>query len=461
MPNIVILHEGMKKISQTSFRSISGHVETHGTQYLLSKILFPQLFARSILMRARGCTPGMKKFVFIAIAVVLVGALGYQVYKRSGKSEGNPRQSQSAQVAVVTAPVERMMMKEVSEFSGSLKPSAQFLISPKIGGRLEKLHADVGDTVHRGDLIAELDGEEAALQVEQARAELEVSKATLEDSKNGLSLAQREYERARVLWEKQIASVSELEQAEAQLRAGEVKSRVALAQVREKEAALRAAEIRLSYTKIRAVWSNGSDSRVIGERFVEEGALLKANDPVVTVLDIEPLTAVVNVIERDYPRIRQGQAAVVTTELFHGREFNARVVRISPLLNATVRQGEIQLEVPNPGLVLKPGMFVRVEIEFSRKEGATTVPVSALVGRNGAQGVFLVDSSGQRVAFVPVQVGIVYEGHAEIVTPSISGEVVVLGHHLLEDGSAVKVSGKDQTSASGQTAGPDDGSRRE
>jgi RND family efflux transporter MFP subunit len=396
----------------------------------------------------------MKKFILIAIAVVILGGVGFQLSRKLGKKEGFVRQGAGAPVAVEAVPVERVTLKDIGEFSGSLLPRSQFVVSPKIGGKLEKLYVDVGDFCKRGQLIAELENEETLQQVEQAKAELDVAKASLQDSQNTLLLMEREYERVKSLQEKQIASVAELDQIEAELNAAEARNRVSLAQIRQKEAALKAAQVRLSYTKIHATWNKGGETRVIGERYVDEGVLLRANDSIVSVLDIETLLAVIKVIERDYPRIRTGQHAVVITNLFPDREFEASVSTVAPILKEAARQAEVSVEVPNSDMLLKPGMFVRVKIEFSRKEDVLSVPLEAIVRRDGEQGVFLVEDDGQRVSFVSVRTGLVYEGRAEVVDPPLDGMVVTLGHHLLEDGSPVMLGGTGEGADTLQIAGP-------
>jgi RND family efflux transporter MFP subunit len=387
----------------------------------------------------------MKKFIYVIIALVILGGVGFQLYKKLWKKDGLSNKRNQAAVAVETAPVERTVLREVGEFSGSLTPIAQFVVAPKIGGRLEKLTVGVGDTVRHGELIAVLDDDEATQQVEQARAELEVAQAGLEDSNNTLLLAGRDYERIKALEEKRIASTSELDKAEADLRAAEAKSKVSQAQVRQKEAALRAAEVRLSYTRIKATWNGGNGLRVIGERFANEGDILVASEKIVSVLDIDTLTAVIKVIERDYTRVREGLRAIVTCDLFPGREFEATVARVAPILKEEARQADVEVAVPNPARVLKPGMFVRVSIEYSRKESVQSVPIEALVRRNGEQGVFLVDGDGQgdmrRARFVPVRTGIRNEGKVEIPDPPLAGFVITLGNHLVEDGAPVRVGG--------------------
>ena len=170
---------------------------------------------------------------------------------------------------------------------------------------------------------------------------------------------------------------------------------------------------------------------------MDEGALLKANEPIVSILETHSLTAVIHVIERDYPEAKIGQEVVVATDAYPGRTFTGRIVRIAPLLKESSRQGRVEVEVPNPDGLLKPGMFIRARIEFARHEDATVVPFKALAKRNGTQGVFLADVKARKAHFVPVTVGIIDGERAEVLEPALSGQVVTLGQHLLEEGSPI------------------------
>jgi len=389
----------------------------------------------------------MKKVIIILLIIIALGFTGWQVYRRintvKNTNPGLKSGLSSPPVVVEVASIEKKTIEEAGNFSGTLQPGAKVLIASKTGGRLEKLFVDVGDRVTSGQLIALLDEEELLQQVEQARAELQVAEAGVEDAKFALITAQKEYERVRSLREKKIASEAELDDAEARFRAAEMKYRVSEAQVKQKEAALKAAEIRLSYTRIKAYWEDSRTTRVVGERFVEAGEMLRANDPIVSLLDIDSLIAEVQVIERDYSRVRIGQKALITTEAFPGREFEGTVIRIAPVLKETSRQAQVNIEVPNPEHLLKPGMFINARIVLDRHENATVVPIHSLVKRDSMYGIFTVDRETMKVHFVPVTPGIRHEGYVEIVDPPLSGLVVTLGQHLLEEGSTVLLSGNE------------------
>ena len=122
-------------------------------------------------------------------------------------------------------------------------------------------------------------------QVDQAKAELEVARARIEESRSNLDRARREFERAKALRKKKIASESELDSTEAQFKAQGAMYRVTKAQVTQKEAALKASQVRLAYTRIHATWEGDEESRVVGERFVDEGSMLAPNRSIVSILD--------------------------------------------------------------------------------------------------------------------------------------------------------------------------------
>ena len=178
--------------------------------------------------------------------------------------------------------------------------------------------------------------------------------------------------------------------------------------------------------------------------------MLAPNTPIVSIIDIEKLIAAIHVIGRDYPKIQAGQEAVISTDAFSGQTFTGKVVRIAPILKEKSREARVEIEIPNVQKLLKPGMFVRVHIQFDEHDNATVVPVTALLKRNGNQGVFIADLKEKKARFIPVNVGIVNGIQAEVLNPAIKGAVVTLGHHLLEDGASIILPGKK----------PDDGAQR-
>ncbi|MBW7995677.1 MAG: efflux RND transporter periplasmic adaptor subunit [Candidatus Glassbacteria bacterium] len=380
-----------------------------------------------------------KTAVLIAALILLVG--GWRIYEAILSSGAGAADERPA-VTVALVPVERKAIEDIGNFTGSLLPRSQFIAASKIGGRLENVLVDIGDEVEYNQLIAVLDDDEYALQADRARAELEVSKASLEEARSSRAVSRRELERVRTLFDKDIAAEVDHDIASDRFVAQKARYEVALAQVDQREAQLQEAEVRLSYTRVRATWEaseQGGGKRVIGQRFRYEGSMLTPNTPIVSILDISTLLAVIHVIERDYSKVRTGMQATITTDAYPDKVFTGKVVRIAPRLEESSRQARTEIEVPNPDNLLKPGMFVRVVMTFGVHENATVVPAAALARRDGDQGLFLADTQQMTVEFVPVKVGITTGAMTEIIEPSISGQVVQLGHHLLEDGAPIKL----------------------
>lgn len=394
------------------------------------------------------------KVVSLLVVLALVAGIGWAIWQKTQEqaAEGEEGGEDEAAVAVEVQNVQRGPIRNVRTFTGTLEARSAFSVAPKIGGQLEQLHVDLGDVLDRGDLLAEFDDAEHVQDVEQAEAELAVARANLDEVRSNLGIAQREYERFRTLREQQIASESEMDAAQSEFEATQSRLRVAEAQVAQREAALQAAKVRMSYTRIHAEWNDGSDQRVVGERFVDEGDMLSANTEIVSLLDIDTLRAVIHVAERDYPHVMSGQPASLMADAYPGREFEGEVVRVSPQFQRGSRQARVELAVPNDDHLLKPGMFARVRLEVGRVDDALLVPLRAVVQREEQTGVFVADEQGERVSFVPVRLGFTQDELAQVVEPDdLTGRVVTLGQHMLADESRIRVA----NDTSGATAATD------
>ncbi len=390
----------------------------------------------------------------LLVGAVIIGALGWGLAVRIGDALREPeREERSAAVAVEIAQPQHGQIRDVRRFTGTLRARSQVDIAPRISGRIARLMIDIGDIVERGDLIARLDDDELIQDVEQARADLLVAQATLEERVSAAGIAERDYDRTVRLREQRIASESELDAARSRFESERAVVRVAEADVARREAALRSAEVRLSYATISAVWdtsglggvSGSASQRVVGERYVDEGATIAANERIVSLLDIDRVIAVVYVTERDYAFLRTGLEAVIASQHNSaGRQHQGRIVRMAPAFAEGSRQARVEIEVPNEDHQLKPGMFVTVHLELGRDDNALTVPRQALLQRDGVQGVFVVDYETMKAVFTPIEIGIRDRDRVQVVDPPLDGPVVVLGQHLLSDGMQVSIADEDE-----------------
>lgn len=345
-------------------------------------------------------------------------------------------------VGVRAEAVTRRTMRDVRTFTGSLRPASMFVVAPKVGGQLLEVRGQIGDRIGNGDLIARIEDAEYRLHVEQAEAEHVVALARIEQCKARVKLADREYRRAAELRERQVISQADYEQSEAAYLAIQEELKVLEAQALERATALRGARVRLGYTQIHATWENGTPDRYVGARYVDEGEMLGANTPILRIVDIDTLEAVVHVIERDYPLLRPGQVTSVRTDAYPERTFAGTISRISPMLREQSRQAEMRVLLENPDHLLRPGMFVRVEVELEVRADVPVVPRTAVVRQKGETGVWRIEEKGKTVSFHPVTVGLQDRDWSELQAGAFAGRVTTLGSHLLRAGARVIVSGE-------------------
>jgi len=375
----------------------------------------------------------MRRRVLYLLGFLILAVLVVRVVLLVTKESGGGRQGfASPPVAVEVDRVRFGPIQEVRQFTGSVHPQYQYVVAPKVSGRIIEMRKRIGDRIEKGDVIARIDDAEYQQAVREAEASLKIAQASLTEARSQLSLTTQELERVRSLEQKGIASSAELDAAKTSSDAQQSRLKLAEAQVELQEATLRSAQIRLDYTVLVA-----PEPGFAGERFVDEGSLLAPNAPVISVIGIDKVIIRTTIIERDYGLIRVGQHTEVRVDAFPSERFMGQVARIAPMLQQASRMAQMEIEVLNDALILKPGMFARVDVVLAEKDAARIVPSQALVNRDGQRGVFVIDPADPTARYVPVEVGIVTPEETEILSPEIQGLVVTLGQHLLADGSPV------------------------
>ncbi len=394
----------------------------------------------------------MKKIYWI-ILVVFALLMGWRIFQsirdKNSSSGMNPGRAGGA-VTVEMEPVRNLDMRDIGRFGGSLKARTSYTLAPRIAGRLEKLLVNLGDRVSNGQLVAVMDDEVFQQDLEQAKANLAVSQAQVEQLRLAMKAAEGVWLTTKRLFEQSYESQGTMDRADAEYAAAKARYDIAMAEVQKAQSAVTKSEIQLSYTQIRAAWNGGGKTRLVGERFAEEGSMLSVNMPVMTLVDNSLVTAEIDIIEKDYVKIKAGQEVVIRTDAYPDKVFPGKLVRLAPVLSEVSRQAKAEIDIPNPEGLLKPGMFVRVEIIYTEHKKVQAAPVAALVQRDGKTGVFVADTEELIVHFVPVKTGIKEGEFAEITEPQIAGPVVVLGQDQLQDGGKIRISSRNGNNNSGE-----------
>lgn len=397
-------------------------------------------------MRADSTTVRHVIRILLLLALVVFIARAVVEQKAERQAAESAADGTSLPVPVLVGAIEHGPITLRRTFSGTLEASSEFVAAPKVGGRLERLAVDLGDPVARGQVIALLDDDELVQAVNQAEAELAVADASFAEAENALEIADREMSRAERLSKQGVTSDSQLDSARAEQLAAQAHVAVTNANITRARAALETARIRLAYASVTADWSEGDDQRIVAERLVDEGSMVSANTPLLSIVDLDPLVGVINVPERDYAHLAVDQHAILTTDSYPGRQFEGRVVRIAPVFRNSTRQARVELLVENTDQQLKPGMFVRATLELARIEDATVLPFEALTERGGVMGVFVLNDADETVAWTPVEAGVREGRLVQILDQQLSGRVVTLGQELCDDGGRVTISDSAQSS---------------
>ncbi|HSO20619.1 MAG TPA: efflux RND transporter periplasmic adaptor subunit [Desulfosarcina sp.] len=383
---------------------------------------------------------GGSKIVLITLILLAAAGLGWLTFNRLADRTGPAGGGRSLKpIPVEVARIEHGSIALQRVFSGELEALAEFVVAPKVGGRVERVLVNIADTVARDQVVAELDNAEHVQAVAQARADLEVAKANLSEARSSLETADREFERTASLLKRGIASDSEFDAVRQDRMVKQAQLKVAEAQVVKAEAALQTANIRLGYTQVTAGWTGADNRRMVAERYVDEGQTVAANAPLLLIVDMDPIVGVVYVTERDYAHLQPGQAVTLTTDAYPEETFAGHIDRIAPVFRNATRQARIEMLVDNPNRRLKPGMFIRANVVLTRLADAVIVPEQALTKRNERYGVFIVGDDGRSVVWHTVGVGIRDGGRVQITGEGLTGRVVTLGQQLVDDGASITI----------------------
>jgi HlyD family secretion protein len=352
-------------------------------------------------------------------------------------------------MTVELASVKRADMASAITVVGNLIGAATVEAVPKVAGRLESVSVRLGDRVNRGQTIAKIEDREIQEQVKQAQASYDVSAATIRQREADLKLALTNLERSRNLYERQLIPKQTYDDTDARYQAAVAQLDLANAQFAQARARLDELKINLGNTVITSPVSG-----FVGKRALDPGAWVTSNSSFISVVDIAVVRLVANVVEKDLRRIAQGLHADVEVDAFPGEKFDGRVAHIAPVLDPATRTAQIEVEIPNSGFRLKPGMYAKVSFLVDKKPNTLVIPTTALVDVGGNRGVFLANQAeqGQVANFKKIEVGLMDQTLVEVVAGLSEGDrVVTTGAAALREGDRIFLSDEGGAPPSGLT----------
>lgn len=347
--------------------------------------------------------------LIIGGAALAAAAVTVAVVARNADGKVQPGKKKD-DAAAALAPVEvtvvgRGDLSTWLEASGTLEARNSAMLVAERAGRVVALHAEEGDRVAAGTLLAQLDDADARLAVQRHEVEFET--------------ARRDAERGRQMRAQGYLSAKEMDDLELRQRSAEV----ALAQAR----------LDLTRTRIAAPFPGR-----VTLRNVNLGESVPVGKECFRVEEFSTLRARVYFPERELARVRVGQPAEVALEGSPGRPHAARVALVNPAVDGTNGTFKVTLELPNPDGTLRPGAFAQVRLRTGDVSGALLIPRRGVITQDGESFVFV--ARGDSAVKVPVTVGAEEGERAQVVKGLAAGDsVVTVGQGGLKQGSKIRV----------------------
>jgi Cu(I)/Ag(I) efflux system membrane fusion protein len=170
---------------------------------------------------------------------------------------------------------------------------------------------------------------------------------------------------------------------------------------------------------------------VVTEKLVKEGQYVNVGDPLFSIADLSKIWVELEVFESDFPSIRIGQEVVIHSRSYPGEPFHGRIKLIYPFLDAKSRTAKLRIELPNPGLKLKPEMYVQASINIPQS-ATLVVPTAAIMDTGKSQTVWVESTPG---VFQPriVKTGVRSGRDVQILSGLKAGEkVAITGGYLID-----------------------------
>ena len=374
-------------------------------------------------------------------------------------------------------------------YSASIRPSSQVEVAFKVGGYVEGIkresdrHIQAGDIVQKGAVLAQLRQSDYVAKVNEAKSQqgearssletssaqlkeaitaIETSRAQLKDSEAAHERARLDFERSQALFATQSitkpeydaakerfdVSKAKLDAAKAQLAVAEAKVNTARYQigaaesrVKTTEATVYTASIPLGDAQLRAPMS-----AVVIERKIEVGQLVSTGTPAFVLADLSSVKAAFGVPDLALQNFKIGDTLTMTTDAIPGTEFTGHISRISAAADQSSRVFDVEVTIPNPQGLLKPGIIASMAVT---EEGSTTeipvVPLTSItrskVDPNAYAVLVVEETGGKHVARIrTVTLGESFGNSVAVNSGVKPGEIVITtGVTQVADGEEVRV----------------------
>ena len=352
-------------------------------------------------------------------ALVAAALLAIVLPACSGDATGEARPTEPAPTFVETAPVIVDDVEVAIDAVGTLRPYRRVEVRSRSEGVIAAVMVAEGEAVALGDPLVQLDATKLAAEARLREATLVAARARAVNARSTL-------QRSTDLLKRGFIPQQEFDDARAGAAAAD-------ASVDEAEAALVVARELLRDADVRAPIAG-----VAGEAAVDPGDYVRNGDPLLTIVDADPVEVEFSVPEEHLAKLAVGRAVSVEVPSYSDERFEGTVTYIDPEVQPDTHAVRLKATIPNADLRLRPGQFAAVRAILEVHRASILVPEEAIVPEGTATWVYVVtDGHAERRK---VDLGVRREGQVEVTDGLRAEEVVVVnGHFRLRDGGAVQI----------------------
>ncbi len=316
-----------------------------------------------------------------------------------------PQASQTTQeVLVETMYLTPRTINSFVILSSTIETESMVDVFPQVPGIITELFVEEGDRITSSNVLIQLDDREYVIAEQTSRVNFQKAEA--------------EFNRTNESYEKNIISKVDLDNAKYAMESAEL--------------AWKQSQLNLSYTKVTSPIKG-----VVTKRNIKSGDRVQTSTVLFQIVDTSEFIARVFIPESEISRIRVGQEVVIISEFLENRTFEGFVKRMSPIVDPTSGTFKITVGIKDPNNLLRPGMFITVQIITAVHDDVIAVPKDAIVYDSGLPYVFKVENSvASRVA---LKSGFSDEQFTESLENfSLGDEIIIVGQNGLRDGALIR-----------------------
>lgn len=374
---------------------------------------------------------GHRRWLWVSLSVLLVAIGGYVLWSRIASAKAAAAAAKAAAagpppIPVVAATSRKGDIGVYYSGLGAVTPLATVTVRTRVDGQLMSIRYREGDTVHKGDLLAEIDDGLYQAALTQAEGQLTKDQAALENARIDLVRYQQLVQQ-KAAPEQQLAT----QQATVHQDEGVVKL---------DEGQMQSAKVNLAYCKIAAPVTG-----LIGLRLVDPGNIVQAADTngLLVIAQMDPISAIFTISEDQLQVVLQKIAAGQTLEVdAYARDAKTKLAQgslttLDNQIDPATGTLKLRATFQNPKGTLYPNQFVNAKMLVQEKRGVTLVPTAAVQRNSQATYVYIVNADST-VTVRPIAIGTTEGDDSEVTSGLAPGEVVVMtGVDKLQAGSKV------------------------